>query len=134
MSAWLVEKGHIDALVQGLINEGFILGFEADRIGELLWMENHLSLNARYRDPVPLTTGYAFTGTESPLSDSKLASLIACYDYQSCEHGEAWRDSEAFRLVDRLNRRLRQRNGVWGDREWPTKLEPWGISNIEEAV
>jgi len=138
MSAWLVGKGHIDALVQSLITERLIPMEHATITGTMLWLENHKSLNARYGDAIPRVV-YTFRGIESPLNDGKIGRLIACYDYQSCEHG-GWRTSQSCKLVEALSAKIGERHADLGDR-WCDELEeaegthyPWGIRDIEEAV
>ena len=50
MSAWIVSKGHIDVLVNGLLQHGLISPKEIAQTGQLLWRENHLSVNDRYAE------------------------------------------------------------------------------------
>lgn len=141
MSAWIVSKGHIDALVQGLVIEGLVEMRQAKEIGQMLWHENHLSIQARYGDPAD-TPAYEPELIEAPLNDAILARQISCYDYQSCEHPE-WRTTEAYKLVSTLNDLLAIRNGgapEMADQDWTTSYErehgriPWGIDSITECV
>ena len=90
MSAFIVPKGQIDALVQSLIVEGVITPRRRNEVGQLLWHENHLSLQARYGDE-PNTPEYTAEIIEAPLDDLKVWRLLDCYDYQTCEH-EGWRE------------------------------------------
>jgi hypothetical protein len=132
VSAWIVSKGHIDCLVQSLIAEGLATFADADEVGQMLWHENHLSIQARYGDE-PDTPLYHFTGVEAPLDDAIVYKQAQCYDYQSCEHA-AWESSEAYKLNEALSTILADRNGgtdaLWGR----SGQAPWGIEHIEQAV
>lgn len=152
MSAWIVSKGHIDALVQGLVVEQLVEMNDAAATGRLLWEECRRSVAYRYPNdadgewpgPIDLTiadiNAYVPEMIESPLNDAKLAHQLACYGYQSCEHPE-WETSEAYRLVKTLEGVIGLRNGcdvtdpnsLWN---WTRRSEPlpWGIDNIRECV
>lgn len=141
MSAWLVEKGHIDVLVQAAFVEGLLPHYaeDANALGKLLWRENHLSLNARYGDPVPDEIDYTFEGVEAPLDDTHLSAAVHCYDYQTCEHGEAYTQSAAFRLCEQLLECIAERH----DGKDPYSVAAaagrrdtykWGYNSVLEAV
>ena len=128
MSAWIVSKGLIDCLVQAGIVEGLVTVAEADAFGQMLWHENHLSIEARYGDE-PNTPTYKFTGVEAPLDDGIVYSQVRCYDYQTCEHA-GYEASDAHRFVQALSERLEARRGT---DEMPDEA-PWGIEDIHEAI
>lgn len=132
MSAWLVTKAHIDAIVQTAIVEGLATMEGADDLGAALWLENHRSLHARYGDPIPEKIDYTYEGIESPLDPVKVYTLLRCYDYQTCEH-DAWHDSTnpMATLVDTLASTFLDRLG--GDTEIISR-GPWGINDLREAV
>lgn len=164
MSAWLVSDAHIDALVQAVVTEGLVPMSEATATGKALLWENHLSLLARSRDELPAENAdalpYVWRGIEAPLHDGIIAHSIACYEYQSCEHGEAWEASTARALMARLYDVLAARNDgpSYAERATGTKREafeevlarrerafyvingsriagyPWGLDSIEQAV
>lgn len=100
MSAWLVAQGHIDVLVQGLIEYRLIEPDKGTETGRLLWLENRRSLLARYREPVndEANETYVFTGVESLPC---LIQATGCFIYQSCEHDE-WEASLANGLMQAL--------------------------------
>ncbi|NUR03765.1 MAG: hypothetical protein HOY79_46825 [Streptomyces sp.] len=119
MSAFVVTKEHIDALVTvGLPRPGETgsvrwqdpidptvthrLSREtADRAGSLLWQENRVSVNHLYRDGDPVDAEYQFQRAwHEPVVALK---LIDCYEYQSCEH-DRWKESQAKRLCDQLRK------------------------------
>ena len=139
MSAWLVSKGHIDVLVQAALVEGLLPNYAQtpDDLGKLLWLENHLSLEARYGDDVPDDIEYTFRGVEAPLGDAHLSAAIHCYNYQSCEHDAWWEDAcAAHKLTNELLERVLNRNSgkdPWSSHEMMSGTK-WGYDSIEEAI
>jgi hypothetical protein len=128
MSAWLVSKRHIDAIVTGLINARLIGGTveAADAAGFLLWQENNISVSHRYREPLDDLL-YCWQANE--VDAWTLLKAIDCLDYQSCEH-DGWPTSDAFALLDRLAAvTLAKLNaGVLtykDSKEW--SAAPWGL-------
>jgi len=122
MSAWIVSKSHIDALVHALGRREMLPG-HPDLVGQMLWEENHRSVNARYGEST-LCPPYSFTQPPVDWTPSQLLHHIGCYDYQSCEHG-AWEDSLSFKLMEDLSGAL-EREG--GDRDKiDRETTPWGI-------
>lgn len=135
MSAFLVDKAHIDALVAAGLRaqrdgqygelplswtaprrrEARRLDhLSADGVGRMLWRENVRSLMARYpghadewADAMRAADAYVFPG-EDRVERLDLAGelkAIDCLEYQSCEH-RGWRTSEARAFCDALRRRL----------------------------
>ena len=133
MSAWIVSKGHIDVLVQALIVEGLIRPDQASEYGQLLWKENHHSVDVRYREEneVPV---YEFSGIEAPLADGAVHHAIRCYHYQ-CMEWEGFEDEPGMRFILELERIIDERHPADGDgdrfggEDWP-----WGFDSIEQAV
>jgi hypothetical protein len=136
MSAWIVTKAHIDALVQALTVEGLVPVSDATKTGQMLWDENYASINARYRE-TEKAPRYKFKGVEAPLHDAAIVRQARCYDYQTCEHAE-WEGSEARRLVDALVAKLEARNGGEDfDRAYEAASKcrlPWGIDDLSEVL
>lgn len=137
MSAWIVSKGHIDCLVQALIVEGIVAREDADEVGQVLWHENHLSIEARYGDE-PNTPEYHFRGVDEPLDDAIVWMQLGCYGYQTCEHAR-WRDRtiDARRWHDQLDAVYQRRYGCGHAGVLEGRLDrglPWGIQEIEEAI
>jgi len=87
MSAWIVSKAHIDVLVQALGNRELI-DVSPDEAGQMLWHENHLSIQARYGDE-PDTPPYRYTQPIEAWDPTELLMEVHCYTYQTCEHA-AW--------------------------------------------
>jgi hypothetical protein len=91
----------------------------ADELGFILWAENVASVSYRYPDDTPETLPGTMVQTEAGMvaectqgykfermfgrqpTAVEALKLIACLDYQSCEH-EGWKDSEAFRILEGL--------------------------------
>jgi hypothetical protein len=106
MSAWIVSKTHIDALVQAGIEDELVRPAEADEFGRLLWRENLASIHFRYPDtvesgsyPGPIdfkasdVDEYTYEPLEGEAGISRQAPSVVrqtalCYDYQTCEHPE----------------------------------------------
>jgi hypothetical protein len=127
MSAWIVSKTHIDALVRAGIRAHIIdptdsmgtdgFGYTGKKgptdWGRLLWLENLRSVQHRYpREnstelpgpcPTPFPDAYDFAGNyHMPILPAvNVLKAIACYEYQSCEH-PGWEDSEAHRFCQAL--------------------------------
>jgi len=113
MSAWIVTKVHIDAMVQAAMdssrgipfswsheNEGHQLTVSTkDMVGSMLWRENHMSVNARYDENTD-TPAYRFERTQE-FSPVQMLKAIDCYEYQSCEH-DGWETSSARAFCDEL--------------------------------
>lgn len=138
MSAYMVDKNHIDYLVFAARNVDPGSGgrfwwyhggtrhvldhVTADGVGEMLLRANALSIAARYPgDPDP-------RGGEPPyvsevtlhwdLDPAQILKAVACLDYQCCEH-PGWRESSAraflAALRDHAIPRVRGYEGaVWG--------------------
>ena len=137
MSAWIVSKQHIDALAYWLDRMG--IAHDKQKMGELLWSENHKSIRARYGDynhkgkfvkrpkyhymiPQPRVTESYYDDFD-PQNLDQIQALVHCYTYQSCEH-DGWEKSRAKRLMDRLEAQLVMSGADW--KREGTKA-PWGI-------
>lgn len=81
MSAWICSKKHIDALTTPSRQ---MSTQEPNMIGQMLWEQNHRSVNYRYGENTP-TPNYEFETCEPSLSVIDLLKLLDSYEYQSCE-------------------------------------------------
>lgn len=125
MSAFIVDRYHIDQLVSTAINGPteapmafrrnrfyFFQGEDthhvnddtADTIGAMLWAENHRSVNHRY-DETDEPESYTYTAPRQRLAIAAALKAIDCYEYQSCEHPE-WEASAARTFCAMLRKRL----------------------------
>jgi hypothetical protein len=152
MSAWIVSKAHIDALVSDAARRGFDGPFawqhdgtwhvlprddaaRATEVGRMLWNENLRSIHARYPDtidggmypgPIDFTSSsvrkYEYESTRE-LPEVWTYKALRCYDYQTCEHNE-WEQSESFAFCTALSRIL---TGILGyDEDSETDEGPAG--------
>lgn len=84
MSAFICSDKHISTVAQyffAMDSKG------AQSFADSLKRENILSVNYRYQENEPITPVYM--GAADPLtahSIDDIAALVACLDYQSCEH------------------------------------------------
>lgn len=136
MSAWVVEQGHIDVLVNGLAQYRLITPANMQAVGQTLLHENYLSVNYRYGED-DSTPAYQLRVTEASLDPRHLVAAIGCYEYQSCEH-PAWADSDAHALMLALY-------GIVGPLagelpKWPTAFGAdtvgtrWGYHDLTQAM
>ena len=142
MSAWIVNKAHIDVLVWALGERGLDASTSGDhsRLGRMLWAENMASIHGRYPDteeshsdyPGPNGFGphqveaYAYaTPRTTDWKPSELVSLVNCYQYQTCEH-DGWESSDAHALMHDLEQTLRQEAELSAD---DSGTGPWGLAH-----
>lgn len=120
MSAWIVDKRHIDLMVTGIVEGTSDLGLpphpmtdaEKDRLGQQLVDECVNSVHVRYpRDdvskgelPGPNDAYYLKPYHYEPIgfcpSAAEMYSAICCYMYQSCEDSSRWEQSIVKHLLD----------------------------------
>lgn len=127
MSAFIVNKSHINAMLQGAFataqqhndrhrwhHDG---GWQeltleaADAVGQMLLDENIKSVCSRYEDspmtdlPGRMDCQYLLPFEFHPMSKVpkpiELIKITKCFEYQSCEHAE-WKASEAKAFCDAL--------------------------------
>lgn len=111
MSAWIVSKKHIDALVSAarmdklfsFYHKGkriYINSVEScDWIGNELTKENRRSINFRYREETkPSKYEFDFNLGWSPIA---IIKNCHCYSYQTCEHNE-WESSVSHAFIKAL--------------------------------
>ena len=141
MSAWIVTKHHLDAMITAALfntasdrfrwfHDGTwheLTTANANEVGTMLWAENHRSVNHRYSEndePQP----YRFRHYSGPvnLTPGAVACIVACYDYQTCEH-DAWEASSAWAFCRALERKVL--------RQLPDYEKcPWGINDPAQHV
>ena len=113
MSAWVVERNHIEYLVSEITNpqnetinyaEHLLGTRDPSKIGQELWNENYRSVNYRYgrKDEAPVFRYLGKCYEHDPL---QVLKSISCLNYQSCEHPE-WKDSKAHDLLRYLGRSI----------------------------
>ena len=128
MSAFIVSKQHIDAIVTAIGDDTHLQrltdydgeGTFQNYIGRILWRENIVSVKHRYPQddtPLELADTYRFVPLDQPAVT--VMKLINCLDYQSCEHDE-WEASTAKQILERTYRILTYKLPGYDD-------APWGI-------
>jgi len=139
MSAWIVSKKHIDALVTWAVDHNIVvtrkdgrlhpISGNLDNIGQNLWKENFRSVNSRYGERGK-TPSYVFSPKYA--TDMVIFKNIGCYDYQTCEHS-TYEDSFAFAFVEAVLKKLDEKGYSHGKIKASADLSnqydnaPWGI-------
>lgn len=105
MSAFQVSPNHIATILNTYAAHSYSRMTEDQliEIAEILAHENAVSVNYRYNDDVPpvdVTTD-VLAESESVSAVAAL-KLIDCLEYQSCEHGKDWLESEAFGFCEQF--------------------------------
>ena len=72
----------------------------ADRVGQMLLVENRLSVNHRYAEG-EIEEFYTFREVQGPFDPKRVINACRGYTYQTCEHPGWWK-SEARQFVDAL--------------------------------
>lgn len=153
MSCWLVEKAHIDVLVNALAQFGTVdpTSTAADyrAMGQELWRENNRSVNFRYNERTHHPK-YELATAEAPLHPVAVLKAIGCYDYQSCERRD-WPRSRANALVTKLHDAIKDKHPELFETVRDTRYmsgqasteayhvhpvydqAPWGFTALEQA-
>lgn len=140
MSAWIVDRAHIDVLVQALAEGEHVTDVDPDEIGRELWRENLRSILARY----PYTSDgerpgacgfrdsdvevYTYRRPSRRIDPSGVLYAVGCYQYQSCEHG-GWEASRAYAWTTALRDALEGHPGV--ELAPPFGKYPWGFTETD---
>jgi hypothetical protein len=146
MSAFVVSKRHIDAIVRWAVQRDMVYGYEhgqgkwrhltfedADWLGRMLWAENVTSVEYRYPDtaeggeyPGPIgflpdeIVGYKLdtrTWVNAPVSAVQVLKLCHSLDYQSCEH-DGWKTSYAKEWLDAIREAAETYVPGYAEAEW----------------
>ncbi|GGN37949.1 hypothetical protein FHR83_005397 [Actinoplanes campanulatus] len=116
MSAWIVDRDHLDLLLTAAVQWDLITADQADDTGRMLWKENLTSVAYRYprdRDggsrPGPHgfrdrdVDTYRYRPYPGRIDPEVIEAAAASLRHQSCEHPD-WQHSAAARWVNRLHR------------------------------
>ncbi|MEU8664688.1 hypothetical protein [Actinoplanes philippinensis] len=113
MSAWIVDRDHLDLLLTAAVQWNLITADQADDTGRMLWKENLASVAYRYprdRDggrPGPHgfrdrdVDTYRYRPYPGRIDPEVIEAAAGSLWYQSCEH-PGWHDSAAAQWVNRL--------------------------------
>lgn len=130
MSAWIVNRNHLDLLLTAALAWDLAVPEQADEIGRMLWAENLASVAYRYPDdsdgdrPGPLgfhdenANAYWLRAYPGPVDPEVVATAATSLAYQSCEH-PAWATSRARAWTTRLREEATTRIGAHIDRHGP---------------
>lgn len=149
MSAFMVDKNHIDYLVFVAEGWGTLQGrhqMDGEDFGQLLWDENRKSIDCRYPDcagndddvPGPISETFQYHGRGGGfwhiINPVFVLSAIRCLDYQSCEH-DGWRESQACEMLEQMSAEAIQRlcnaaDAPWGAPEADAKVRRFGAVNV----
>ena len=139
MSAWIVNKRHIDLLVTALFKYELVDQSDGtpDEIGQLLWAANFASVNYRRdeQDTMPAYT-HESSSVQTLVGDHwLLLKQIHCLRYKSCEY-PAWEASRANILLCRLEYAVEKNLPLEKDergmrRYWKYNEAPWGIDDVD---
>jgi hypothetical protein len=128
MSAFIVSRAHIDALVTAAVfgvaecdlSNGFQSPYFQGRrletakvhaLGNCLWHENHVSVWHRYPGDARHECHYVYPTKNGRFAVPQLLPVVTvlkqiqCYEYQSCEH-DGWETSDARKFCLDLTSRL----------------------------
>lgn len=148
MSAWVVSKAHINAMVhaglhvqyrpmhwypKGKEGSSSLTDFNASEVGQMLLDECVKSVCYRYDDsevtdlPGPTNAEwlipFQYKHLINPPTLVEVLKMISCYEYQSCEHPE-WEDSEAHCFCRALRKCTISRLPGYEE-------APWGWDKVE---
>jgi len=155
MSAYIVEREHIDVLVAAAIQvsgerwdefkwwgpdeEGdfkgwHLLGRDGDRkeamgpdkVGIMLWEENHKSVGSRYGEVLGRPP-YNYRAVGFRLTVGQVFKALDGYSYQSCEHS-GWYTSEAFQFCKSLRKAYCDKVEGYEKAPWA-----WDASHLRDA-
>ncbi len=155
MSAFVVDKAHINALVNaglGLARRNPLTWYHneehhrlndgnADQVGQMLLDENIKSVGHRYehcevtalpgRVDAEYLIPFKHKLSYNPLPAVTMFSLINCYRYQCCETDE-WETSEAFAFCHQLEGQLIRNLPGYDDAPW--EWAEWPKDNLQRIV
>jgi hypothetical protein len=113
MSAWIIDRDHLDLLLTAALAWEIAVPERADDIGRMLWSENLASVAYRYPDdrdgerPGPLefrdhhATTYRYRPYRGRVDPDVVETAARSLAYQSCEH-PGWDTSTARQWITRV--------------------------------
>ena len=126
MSAFIVCKEHIDALVTYMLDERMSYWTGSDRVyvtrnnasetGQILWDENQRSVNYRYNEQDE-PEAYQFAHFARSLKPVEIIKAVHCLDYQSCETDD-WESTMSWRICQTIISHACHRLPGYEQAEW----------------
>jgi hypothetical protein len=116
MSAFIVNKEHIDALVNYMVTHKVsywtgservnVTRFNAEEVGRILLDENVRSVNHRYCDRTDAdeknaASDYRFSRSSRSFSPVQIIKAVHCLDYQCCETDD-WETTLAHKICQEI--------------------------------
>ncbi len=105
MSAFIIHEDHINALVSYAKTKKLLGDFSAQQWTTELYQENVKSIEYRYpSEKEKYSKDISFQidyYAVSRLRAIDILKMVACYEYQACEHQE-WETSAAYKMCQRL--------------------------------
>ena len=107
MSAFIVNKKHIDYIMTAWQNsqnqyynnsdKNYYTNLQAEQDGQMLWAENFLSVNFRYKES-DHSPAYKFERINEKINYLQALKFVHCLDYQACETDD-YNESKAYKLL-----------------------------------
>jgi len=96
MSAWIVDRNHINVMVDFAVTHDLLDDYDRDDFGQMLWDWNYWSINYRYGGKHEAPTFTSSKPEQIPTLPEMFA-IVSCYDYQACERPDYEKsDARAF--------------------------------------
>ena len=119
MSAFIVNKQTIDGIVD-YAEEHKLLGYglptDPVELGQILWKENHRSVNYRYKEKAR-TPKYYRSSKSKWIETPQFYKLLHCLNYQSCERDD-WEKTKAYKYLRELGYRAGKGVVGYDDADW----------------
>lgn len=142
MSAWIVPEAHINVIVNFFTKQSVYEGLyckmdddyvyinrdNAERLAEVLRLENIRSINSRYNEKTIIgDIGYEYLPqVRDCYSIAEIAQALNSYDYQSCETADYY-DTQASHIINSMRKDLlRQLIDKDGD-----SIDTWCIDEVK---
>jgi len=128
MSAFIVNKKHIDALVTWAGAQHYQIHYypnggdwlpiagREDEVGQVLVNENYRSVNYRY-DESDKPDRYLWSQYSQPLSAVQVIKACNCFDYQACETDD-YPDSEATAIIKAIREQAIRQLPGYEEAQW----------------
>jgi hypothetical protein len=147
LSAFVVDKAHIDTLTNAAIQLLVIKPSEAESLGQLLWDENQRSVNYKYGENEEVTE-YERDVFDAPFHPIAILCVLRAYEYQAEETAD-WEETEAFTWCEKIrlaaelqldpkdremvHSRLEDRPVIAYKKHPIYTKTPWGVSDMRDV-
>lgn len=97
MSAYIVNENTINGVISYAMDKNLLRYTTPQKMTDILLKENCISVNYRYNESNFLTQTFKYL---KGVSLDMFYGAVKNLAYQSCEHGDAWQNSEAYKFLD----------------------------------